>query len=293
MRSQIIGHLQPPRIPDIAPPNPNPVYENVPVPQRPLATSSPPRSRPQQRIAPALPYRQHHSAPPPLGMYRGGHQQQQGYQVPRQTYFAQRPPSRTTELDVFESSAEATQESSSGFGSRNTTSQNTQSSSSRSGLMTSNLDSSLSPSNSANATQIAGQMTNFGLNHPPHVPSPRPLPQPLDLSADDHYEFDSINVDVVVDGGGGMSDSEVFVARRTRVSPSTEGIGSGLYVNGKHHAPITTSLSLSATPPSEDIEARLRAMREEFHLYRQRQLEQSPALGQPARRRGPVLESAC
>jgi hypothetical protein len=158
----------------------------------------------------------------------------------------------------METSAENVQEateSSSGFGSRNTTSQNTQSSSSHS--RTALMDASMSPAS--------------GLHQPPRVPSPlaRPLPQPLDISADDHYEFDPIlHVDSAVESGGrggGFSDSEILNISRS--------------------SPGTTKVRRSVTPPPpEDVEARLRAMREEFHLYRQRQAQ---------RRRGPVLESAC
>jgi hypothetical protein len=108
---------------------------------------------------------------------------------------------------------------------------------------------------------------------PPPYESPPPVDSPAavarDASVDDHYEFDAdLGTPVTTPSPGGqrqlsdrgISDSEVY----------------GTFLG--------TSTSLSPSKQHQDIEARVQAMKQEFHEYRQRQAR---------RRLSHELESAC
>ncbi|XP_059471530.1 protein turtle-like isoform X2 [Neocloeon triangulifer] len=107
---------------------------------------------------------------------------------------------------------------------------------------------------------------------PPPYESPPPAPDSSgagrDASVDDHYEFDAdFNTPVPTPSPGGPRQSSESEMYNTFLS--------------------TTSISLTPSAKHQDIEARVQAMKQEFHEYRERQARRRHKSQQQE------LESAC
>ena len=231
--------------------------------QRPLATSSPPRSRhfPTTTAAPF-------SSGPPLGSPR---------RRSPLTIAVRLSPSRTQQRlsersrsQIVEYSPQS-QSSSSGFDSKNTSQQN-QSSQSGSGQSQMVVDSS---SSSLWAGAVPSAESTY-VNWPVKPPvATGPAISLLDASVDNHYEFDttqSPNETGGQDPTPTTLSTPTFVPSARAVILATDSSGPG---PGRHR-----KTGSAAPVRSENIEARVQAMKEEFQEYRKR------------RARG-LLESAC
>ncbi|KAK3923148.1 Protein turtle [Frankliniella fusca] len=167
--------------------------------------------------------------------------------------------------------------SSSGFGSKNTSSQPNQS------LGTPPYRAPPAPPQAQPQPQTSTSSSRQGLGlglHDwlgitaglPQRPSPSPYQdkQGCDVSVDGHYEFDAVFVGTPTRDERGLSDSETtFPAVLDEdVSQSSDSFTQRGRERAKH----------------ENIEARVQAMKEEFAAFRQRQAR---------RRRSPQLESVC
>ncbi|XP_046649399.1 protein turtle-like isoform X4 [Daphnia pulicaria] len=258
-------------------PPPPPVYHQLPYTisypsslQRPLATSSPPRSRHFPEGA----------GPFPPGNYPRRTADLLGSPRRRSplTIAVRLSPSRTQQRmsersrsQIVEYSPQS-QSSSSGFDSKNTSQQNqsSQSGSGQSQLMATNFSSSTLWGTSPPSQVTSGESTY--VNWPVKALA-TPSLSLLDASVDNHYEFDTTQSP----NETGLQDSTLHTATfipptTTRaVDLSTDSSGPG---PGRHRkvGPIPAR--------SENIEARVQAMKEEFQEYRKR------------RARG-LLESAC
>ncbi|PSN50340.1 hypothetical protein C0J52_07601 [Blattella germanica] len=162
---------------------------------------------------------------------------------------------------------ETSPSSSSGFGSKNTSQQNQSSSTSAEWRLPPYRPPPPPPPPLPHPPHI-GRWLEFASASPPH--SEPGHEKTLDASVDDHYEFDTAFAATPTPstptallrqrpGSGGISDSEIYSA---------------------------SFYPLRAKRPSkyDNIEARVQAMKEEFHEFRKRQAK---------RRRSEELESAC
>lgn len=161
------------------------------------------------------------------------------------------------------------QSSSSGFDSKNTSQQN-QSSQSGSGSGQSQLMLDSSSAWTCSPRRSSAMEAHY-VNWPPKVSTPSAL-SILDASVDNHYEFDTT---LSPDENRTDSSSANYIANGVAVvseRPVVVDVGSA--------GSVLTSRHKRTTARYENIEARVQAMKEEFHEYRKR------------RARG-MLESAC
>ncbi|XP_052122003.1 protein turtle [Frankliniella occidentalis] len=185
-----------------------------------------------------------------------------------------RPSPNASAASGVETSPES-RSSSSGFGSKNTSSQPNQS------LSTPPYRPPPAPPQTAlpsASTSTSRQGLGLGLQDwlgitagLPQRPSPSPYQdkQGCDVSVDGHYEFDAVFVGTPTRDERGLSDSETtfHAAQDEAASQSSDSFSRGRE-RVKH----------------VNIEARVQAMKEEFAAFRQRQAR---------RRRSPQLESVC
>lgn len=186
------------------------------------------------------------------------------------------------ELSGMETSPES-RSSSSGFGSKNTSSQPNQSGSLPGSTPpyrhppapTGTVGPTIPSTSRAGPSQ--GPSPGLGLHDwlaitagLPQRPSPSPFQdkQGCDVSVDGHYEFDAVFVGTPTRDERGLSDSETMF-------PTTLDEDADV---------SQSSDSFSRRAKQQDIEARVQAMKEEFAAFRQRQAR---------RRRSPLLESVC
>lgn len=273
------------------PPPPPPPPPALFLPVHPLATSSPPRvripppqlyqatARPRARLPPRH-ARHARSAPELAGSGAGpaGAEAGSGASGPADV--------------VGDTLMETSPSSSSGFGSKNTSQQNH---SSQSGSTSAEwrlppyrppppppppripaiqtLPTEARPLQPVEPSPLVGRWLAFaaGLQSvsPPHS-EPGPS-KPLDASVDDHYEFDTIFA-------GTPSPS---TPRMTEQEPSGEG---RVISDSEIYAASFYPSRPKRLSKYENIEARVQAMKEEFHEFRKRQAN---------RRRSEELESAC
>ncbi|XP_069675343.1 protein turtle isoform X5 [Periplaneta americana] len=263
------------------------------LPVHPLATSSPPRVRiPPPR--PALPWAED-LAPQHPGHGTGtmATARPRARLPPRHARHARSAPELADAEHQDGLLMETSPSSSSGFGSKNTSQQNQ---SSQSGSTSAEWrlppyrpppppppPPPLRPSHPPAPPPLVGHWLEFtaGLQDtsPPHSePGRLRSSKPLDASVDDHYEFDT-----------------VFAATPTpstptgvRTAPPRQRLGSGGEDRGISDSEIYSASFYPPRPkrPSkyDNIEARVQAMKEEFHEFRKRQAK---------RRRSEELESAC
>ncbi|XP_071454778.1 protein turtle-like isoform X2 [Hetaerina americana] len=127
---------------------------------------------------------------------------------------------------------------------------------------------------------------------PPRIPLPPPPPSPValpssqiveppdpeapDVSVDDHYEFDTV---FAADG-----TPTPGTPNQRSIGGSISGFGGS--AGGMSDSEIYSSFYPRPNKPSkyENMEARVQAMKEEFHAYRQRQAK---------KKKGEEMESAC
>ncbi|XP_046388422.1 protein turtle-like isoform X3 [Ischnura elegans] len=127
---------------------------------------------------------------------------------------------------------------------------------------------------------------------PPRIPLPPPPPSPItlppseiveppdpeapDVSVDDHYEFDTV---LAADG-----TPLPGTPNQRSIGGSISGFGGS--AGGMSDSEIYSSFYPRPNKPSkyENMEARVQAMKEEFHAYRQRQAK---------KKKGEEMESAC
>lgn len=256
-------------------PPPPPVYHQLPYTisyppsslQRPLATSSPPRSRhfpPTTSFTPG-PYPRRPD-PAPLGSPR---------RRSPLTIAVRLSPSRTQQRmsersrsQIVEYSPQS-QSSSSGFDSKNTSQQNQ---SSQSGSGQSQLMVTTDSSSALWATSALTSAEITYVNWPVKALAP-PALSLLDASVDNHYEFDTTQSPNETGQDPTALPTATFIpqtmTRNVVLAADSSGPGPGRH---RKAGPVP--------PRSENIEARVQAMKEEFQEYRKR------------RARG-LLESAC
>lgn len=267
------------------------------LPVHPLATSSPPRVRiPPPR--PALPWAEdmapHHTGHGPGTIMTA---RPRARLPPRHARHARSAPELADAEHHDGLLMETSPSSSSGFGSKNTSQQNQ---SSQSGSTSAEwrlppyrppppppppppLQQLLRPSHPSAPPPLVGHWLEFTASlqdtSPPHSePGHLRSSKPLDISVDGHYEFDAI-----------------FAATPTPSTPTgvrtalpRQRLGSGGEDRGISDSEIYSASFYPTRPkrPSkyDNIEARVQAMKEEFHEFRKRQAK---------RRRSEELESAC
>lgn len=263
-------------------PPPPPVYHQLPYTisypsslQRPLATSSPPRSRHFPTTSPFTPggpagaYPRRSGAVDPLGSSR---------RRSPLTIAVRLSPSRTQQRlsersrsQIVEYSPQS-QSSSSGFDSKNTSQQNqsSQSGSGQSQLMVTDSSSALWPT-SLSAAGVTSSGESTYVNWPVKAVA-APALSLLDASVDNHYEFDTTQSPNETGQDPTLPTATFIPSSTTRnVVLAADPSGPG---PGRHRK------AGSVPVRSENIEARVQAMKEEFQEYRKR------------RARG-LLESAC
>ena len=272
--------------PPFRPPPPPPVYHQLPYTisyppslQRPLATSSPPRSRLFPAAAPFPPG--HYPRRPSDPMASPRRRSPLTIAVRLSPSRSQQRMSERSRSQIVEYSPQS-QSSSSGFDSKNTSQQN-QSSQSGSGqsqlMVTDSSSSAMWGSSLSGPTGAPGESTY--VNWPVKAAAPPVVALSLlDASVDNHYEFDTTQSpnetgqqDPTTTTTTTLSTATYIPAATTRtVVLAADPSGPG---PGRHR-------KIGSTPAarSENIEARVQAMKEEFQEYRKR------------RARG-LLESAC
>ena len=199
---------------------------------------------------------------------------------PRHARHARSAPELSERL-LLEASPES-RSSSSGFGSKNTSSAHNQSS--RSGSMAEwrtppYRPPPYRPPPPAPPPHSATPVTSSSLlSATDWLALTRPRPSPLqsdhgkgcDVSVDGHYEFDAVFVGTPTRDDRGLSDSETYPVTIPRLDTDLSR--------------SDDSLTASRAAKYADIDARVQAMKEEFYAFRMRQAR---------RHRSPQLESTC